>query len=126
MTRKQLLHCRKLHQLLKTQHHDIIYQSIGIHVLFVGSIRLPLIKLFDGRGGLFVGVDQSNCLLIESTVHRLTTYLQQIGFAPLIQDHSVFVNKSNTFIDVYVDDLLLFGPDGTDINQTKSALNTEF
>jgi hypothetical protein len=58
--------------------------------------------------------------------HRLTTYLQQTGFAPLIQDHSVFVNKSNTFIDVYVDDLLLFGPDGTDINQTKSALNTEF
>jgi hypothetical protein len=58
--------------------------------------------------------------------HRLTTYLQQTGFAPLTQDHSVFVNKSNTFIDVYVDDLLLFGPDGTDINQTKSALNTEF
>jgi hypothetical protein len=35
MTRKQLLHCRKLYQLQKTRHHDIIYQLIGIHVLFV-------------------------------------------------------------------------------------------
>jgi hypothetical protein len=42
MTRKQLLHCRKLHQLLKTQHQDIIYQLIGIHVLFVWLYQVTL------------------------------------------------------------------------------------
>lgn len=55
----------------------------------------------------------------------LSSYLQLHGFDPLDADESVFVNGS-TYIAVYVDDLLIFGPDAGFIDTVKKLLNKRF
>lgn len=47
------------------------------------------------------------------------------GFTTLDADISVFV-KNETFIVVYVDDLLIVGPYVTEINSVKRYLNDRF
>jgi hypothetical protein len=55
----------------------------------------------------------------------LSTFLGKTGFTPLDTDHSVFV-KNSIYIAVYVDNLLLVGPDKADIQQIKNQLSQEF
>lgn len=55
----------------------------------------------------------------------LSTFLCKAGFTPLDADHSVFV-KDSTYIAVYVDDLLLVGPNKADIQRIKDQLSQQF
>lgn len=55
----------------------------------------------------------------------LSKFLHEAGFTPLDADHSVFV-KDSTYIAIYVDDLLLIGPDKVDIQQIKDQLSQRF
>ena len=55
----------------------------------------------------------------------LSQFLHEAGFTPLDADHSVFV-KDSTYIAIYVDDLLLIGPDKADIKQIKDQLSQRF
>jgi hypothetical protein len=55
----------------------------------------------------------------------LSRFLQEAGFTHLDADHSVFV-KNSTYIAVYVDDLLIVGPDKVDIAQIKTQLSQRF
>jgi hypothetical protein len=51
--------------------------------------------------------------------------LGKAGFTPLDANHSVFV-KNSTYIVVYVDDLLLVGPNKVDIQRIKDPLSQRF
>jgi hypothetical protein len=55
----------------------------------------------------------------------LAQFLQDNGFSFLDSDHSVFV-KGSTYIAVYVDDLLIIGPDRTELQCLKTRLSTRF
>jgi hypothetical protein len=44
----------------------------------------------------------------------LSQFLHEAGFTPLDANHLVFV-KNSTYVAIYVDDLLLIGPDKADI-----------
>jgi hypothetical protein len=55
----------------------------------------------------------------------LSSYLDELGFKPLWSDVGVFV-KGTTFIAVYVDDLLIVGPDKKKIKNIKSQLSSRF
>lgn len=55
----------------------------------------------------------------------LTSYLELAGFTTLDADMSVFV-KGETFIAVYVDDLLIVGPHISEINSVKKHLSDRF
>jgi hypothetical protein len=55
----------------------------------------------------------------------LAQFLQDNGFSFLDSDHSVFV-KGSTYIAVYVDDLLIIGPDKTELQYIKNRLSTQF
>ena len=53
--------------------------------------------------------------------------LKEAGFSPLEYDYSLFINISRrTFIIVYIDDLLLIGPDIEFINSIKDHLALKF
>ena len=53
--------------------------------------------------------------------------LKKTGFSPLKYDYSLFINTSRrTFITVYIDDLLLIGPDIEFINSIKNYLVLKF
>ena len=84
----------------------------------------------------FIASDSTKVCLLDKALYGLkqsprvwyqllSAFLKQHGFEPLDSDVSVFVNGS-TYIAVYVDDLLLFGPDVTFINNVKMALNQRF
>ncbi|KAJ3454188.1 hypothetical protein MRS44_018082 [Fusarium solani] len=55
----------------------------------------------------------------------LSSFLQDQGFQPLVSDMGVFV-KSQTYIAVYVDDLLIAGPSKGNIEMIKQSLNRRF
>jgi hypothetical protein len=55
----------------------------------------------------------------------LSFFLQDQGFQPLVSDMGVFV-KSQTYIAVYVDDLLIAGPSNGNIEMIKQSLNRRF
>lgn len=57
--------------------------------------------------------------------NTLAEFLEAIRYYPLDSDLSVFV-KGNTFIAVYVDDLLIFGPDKAAIAALKKDLSHRF
>ena len=57
--------------------------------------------------------------------YTLSDFLIELGFQPLTSDNSVFI-KNDMFIAVYVDDLLIFGPNIKDIQQIKNLLSTRF
>ena len=53
--------------------------------------------------------------------------LKEAGFSPLEYDYSLFINIfRRTFIAVYIDDLLLIGPDIEFINLIKDHLALKF
>lgn len=51
--------------------------------------------------------------------------LQSIGFEPLIADYGIFA-RGGVFIAIYVDDLLIVGPDMSEINTIKAFLASKF
>jgi reverse transcriptase-like protein len=55
----------------------------------------------------------------------LSSFLRGLGFEPLAVDMGVF-HKGNYFIAVYVDDLLIIGPDKKEIQIIKDALSNRF
>ena len=55
----------------------------------------------------------------------LSTLLEGLGFYPLTSDVGIFV-KGNTYIAVYVDDLLIAGPLKEEIQELKDALSNRF
>ncbi|KAF0639715.1 hypothetical protein FPSE5266_01344 [Fusarium pseudograminearum] len=57
--------------------------------------------------------------------NTLSSYLAELGFKPLYSDIGVFI-KGSTFIAVYVDDLLLVGPNKKEIKKIKSMLSDRF
>lgn len=57
--------------------------------------------------------------------HTLATFLKDQGFSPLESDIGVF-SKGHIYIAVYVDDLLIAGPDKEEIAKLKKALSDRF
>jgi hypothetical protein len=57
--------------------------------------------------------------------HTLSQFLVESGFDPIDADHSVFTNGS-IFVAVYVDDLLIIGPDKAKIQELKNLLSIQF
>ena len=55
----------------------------------------------------------------------LATFLKELGFSPLSADLAVFA-QGNTFIAIYVDDMLIVGSSITEIEVIKHALGTRF
>ncbi|KAK5996264.1 Retrovirus-related Pol polyprotein from transposon TNT 1-94 [Cladobotryum mycophilum] len=55
----------------------------------------------------------------------LTDFLSTLGFAPIPADEAVFVGKG-MIIAIYVDDLLLVGPDKTQIQRIKDTLGQAY
>ena len=57
--------------------------------------------------------------------NTLSDHLASFGFTSIDADSSVF-SRGTTFIAVYVDDLLIIGPDAAEINAIKSSLSKRF
>lgn len=55
----------------------------------------------------------------------LTNFLRNLGFEPINADLGIFV-RSNMYIAVYVDDLLIVGPSIAEIKRIKRALRNRF
>ena len=55
----------------------------------------------------------------------LTTFLKELGFSSLTAELAVFA-RGNTFIAVYIDDMLIVGPSTSEIETIKKALGTRF
>jgi hypothetical protein len=55
----------------------------------------------------------------------LSQFLIELGFDPVGANHSVFTN-SRIFVTVYVDDLLIIGPDKAKIQELKNLLLAQF
>ena len=58
--------------------------------------------------------------------HTLADFLREQGLEPLTTDCSVFHLNGTLFIAIYVDDLLLFGPNMAAIRALKRALSDRF
>jgi hypothetical protein len=67
------------------------------------------------------GLKQSPCVWYTT----LASFLRELSFEPLSLDLGVFY-RNQTYIAVYVDDLLLVGPSKLDINMIKEKLNQRF
>ena len=61
----------------------------------------------------------------RSWFDSLSSHLKSIGFIPSPCDPCLY-RRQNTFITVFVDDLLLFGPDEAELASLLSALNNVF
>ena len=57
--------------------------------------------------------------------NTLAAFLKELGFEPIAADYSVFTNGS-CIISVYVDDILLAGPDKKEIQAIKDKLRQRF
>jgi hypothetical protein len=77
-------------------------------------------KVFRLRKALY-GLKQSPRIWYQT----LSDFVETLRFKPLNVDVGVFV-RGTTYIAVYVDDLLIAGPDKGEIRQIKSALNKKF
>jgi len=57
--------------------------------------------------------------------HTLATFLKELGFSPLSSDLGIF-SRGHVYVAVYVDDLLIAGPDKKEIQDIKAVLNKRF
>ncbi|KAL3246854.1 hypothetical protein ABHI18_010803 [Aspergillus niger] len=55
----------------------------------------------------------------------LTNFLRNLGFEPISSDLGIFI-RSNMYIAVYVDDLLIVGPSSAEIKKIKRSLRNRF
>jgi hypothetical protein len=58
--------------------------------------------------------------------NTLTNYLKTLGFTPLIADNCIFYNRRETYIIVFVNDLLIIKPFKPNINTIKAQLAQRF
>lgn len=58
--------------------------------------------------------------------NTLTDYLKTLGFTPLTADSCIFYDGKETYIAVFVDDLLIIGPSKPSINTLKAQLAQRF
>ena len=77
-------------------------------------------RVFRLRKALY-GLKQSPRIWYQT----LSDFLEILGFKPLNADVGVFI-RGTTYIAVYVDDLLIAGPDKEEIRQIKAALSEKF
>ena len=53
--------------------------------------------------------------------------MKELGLVPIDADYSVFIDpRTGTIVALYVDDVLVTGPNRNDIRRVKSALNAQF
>jgi len=65
-------------------------------------------------------------ILSPASYSTLKTFLTSIDYERIHADHSVFVHVNGIIIAIYVDDLLLLGPDIKSIQKLKDQLNSCF
>jgi hypothetical protein len=58
--------------------------------------------------------------------NTLTDYLKTLGFTPLTADNCIFYDGKETYIAVFVDDLLIIGPSKPNIDTIKAQLAQRF
>ena len=59
--------------------------------------------------------------------NTLATFLKGLGYRALVEDYSVFIHDDNrVIVAIYVDDILIAGPNRSMINQLKKALSEKF
>ena len=58
--------------------------------------------------------------------NTFASFIKTLGFDTLDADSSVFISPSGTMVALYVDDLLITGPNKQDIYGVKKALNSHF
>ena len=58
--------------------------------------------------------------------HTLSDFLHSIGFLHVDSDYSLFKNESGIFIAIYVDDLLMAGPDKDALKELKKQFSDRF
>lgn len=83
-----------------------------------------------------LGCDQRTCKLQKALYglkqaprvwfQTLSDFLASLGYKAIASDNGIFALNGETFIAIYVDDLLLVGPDMTKINSLKKALHGRF
>jgi hypothetical protein len=56
----------------------------------------------------------------------LTDYLKTLGFTPLTADNYIFYDRKETYITVFVDDLLIIRPSKPNIDTIKAQLAQRF
>lgn len=77
-------------------------------------------KVCKLRKGLY-GLKQAPRIWYQT----LTNFLRNLGFEPITADLGIFV-RSNIYIVVYVDDLLIIGPSIIEIKRIKRSLRNRF
>ena len=91
-------------------------------------IRQPI--GFDDNSGRVCKLNKALYSLKQSPriwYRYLLNYLIALGYRPLAEDYSVFLHpKLNIIIAVYVDDLLIVGPNANAIAQLKAQLLEKF
>jgi hypothetical protein len=58
--------------------------------------------------------------------NTLTNYLKTLGFTPLTADNCIFYDRKETYIAVFVDNLLIIGPSKPNIDTIKAQLAQRF
>lgn len=56
----------------------------------------------------------------------LYTKLKKLGFKTLLENYSIFINNRGAIVAVYVDNLLVIGPDRAEIDRVKGELAQHF
>lgn len=113
--------------------HDLEIEQMDVKTAFLyGTISEEIYveqppEMSDGTNRVcrlnraLYGLKQSPRVWYET----LSNHLGKLGYRPIDSDLSVF-QRGNTFIAVYVDDLLLIGPNKGDIQRVKDALSSTF
>ena len=79
----------------------------------------------DAKGGMVLELKESLYGLRQSANlwHRkIAQFLRKIGFEPITADPSIFINKRGLIIALYVDDIVIFGKDQSEIDAVKRKL----
>ena len=59
--------------------------------------------------------------------NTFASFMKELGFHPIDADYSVFIDpRTGTIVALYVDDVLITGPNRADIQRVKDALNGKF
>ena len=115
--------------------YDLEIEQMDVKIAFLYSdvdtdifIHQPI--SFDDGSGRVCKLNKALYGLKQSPriwYHYLLNYLTTLGYRPLAEDHSIFLHpKLNIIIAVYVDDLLIVGPNSDNITQLKAQLSDKF
>lgn len=94
------------------------------YLFFAQSVNgIPAYELVCELLRALYGMKQS----LREWYATLAPFLASIGYDQLELDHSVFIHRSNgLIIAIYVDDLLVIGPDSLEIEYLKEQLGEKF